>query len=201
MKRQNSFNSHAVASGFTLIEVLVTVVLIGILFAIAAPNWVAFINQQRVGSARNQVAQAIRTAQSEAQRTKSSRAIVFDNNNNQPRYAIVPAPDNPSSSTRIAIADIRNWERLGDGSIQPNTIRLSVDQGSDPNSPPLLIFDSYGSVVLRSLPNQLPYTITIGATSSSNPRRCVAVETILGATREGADKTASENDGCPLNRV
>lgn len=201
MKRLSSLNPRSTASGFTLIEVLVTIVLIGVLFAIAAPSWVAFVNQQRVSSARSQVSQAIRTAQSEAKRTKSSRAIVFDNNDNKPRYAIVPAPDNLSPTTRIDITTITNWQSLGDGNIQPGTIRLSVDQGADPNSPPLLVFDAYGSVVRTALPNPVPYTITIGATSGDNPRRCVAVATILGAMREGADKTPSENDGCPPNRV
>ncbi|GAP96388.1 type II secretory pathway, pseudopilin PulG [Leptolyngbya sp. NIES-2104] len=177
------------------------VILIGVLFAIAAPSWVAFLNQQRVGSARSQVSQAIRSAQSEAKRTKSSRAIVFDNNSNRPRYAIVPAPDSPSPTTPIDISRITNWQSLGDGNIQRGTIRLSVDQGSDAARPPLLVFDAYGSVVLTALPSRLPYTITIGATSSTNPRRCVAVATILGAMREGADKTASESDGCPPNRV
>lgn len=195
MKRQHSSNSRAVVSGFTLIEVLVAVILIGILFAIAAPNWVAFLNQQRVGSARNQVSQAIRTAQSEAQRTKVNRALVLQNNNNQPRYAIVPAPNNT-----VNIAQINNWQTLGDGSIQPGTIRLWADQGTTPGDPPPLIFDTYGSVVTSALPSRaVPYTITIGATTSRNPRRCVAVVTILGATREGSDGTAT--DGCPVPPV
>ncbi|MBE9010502.1 type II secretion system protein [Pseudanabaenaceae cyanobacterium LEGE 13415] len=199
MKRQSSFNSHASTGGFTLIEALVTMVLIGILFAIAAPNWVAFLNQQRVGSARNQIAQAIRTAQSEAQRTKVNRALVVQNNNNQPRYAIVPTPNNT-----VDINQINNWQRLGDGNIQPGTIRLWVDQGTSSADPPPLIFDTHGSVVTSTLPNPnnaLPYTITIGATASRNPRRCVAVVTILGATREGADRTATDVEGCPLPPV
>ncbi|BAU12738.1 PHA accumulation regulator DNA-binding-like protein [Leptolyngbya sp. NIES-3755] len=193
MKRQNSLNSQATVGGFTLIEVLVTLLLIGILFAIAAPRWLAFLNQQRVGSARSQVAQAIRNAQSDAQRTKTSRAIVFQNNNNQPRYAIVSAPSNA-----VNVSQINNWQRLGDGNIQPGSIRLWGDQGTDPRNPAPLIFDSYGSVVTSVLPSrELPYTITIGATTSTEPRRCVAVVTLIGALREGSDATATSPQGCP----
>jgi prepilin-type N-terminal cleavage/methylation domain-containing protein len=179
MKRRSLLSSKFTARGFTLLELIVVMVLIGVLFAIAAPNWVAFINQQRVGSARNQVSQAIRTAQSEAKRTKVNRAIVFQNNNNQPRYAIVPAPDNTINLSNA------NWQTLGDGTIQPGLIRLSVERAPNQNQPPPLIFDSYGAIP----PNVtlMPYTITIGSTASTNPRRCVEVHTILGATTEGSN--------------
>ncbi|MBD1842326.1 type II secretion system protein [Cyanobacteria bacterium FACHB-63] len=176
MQRQSYFRTDSTTNGFTLLEVLITVILIGILFAIAAPNWVAFINQQRVGSARSQVAQAIRTAQSQAQQTKVNRAVVFDNNNGQPRYAIVAATNNS-----VDIAQITNWQRLGDGSI-----RLWGDQGTDRNIA-TLIFDGYGAVVA----SPVPYEITIGAAIGVNPRRCVSVETLLGATAEDSDAACS----------
>lgn len=174
MKRRNSSISRSTATGFTLIEVMVVVILMGVLFAIAAPNWVAFINQQRVGSARNQVSQAIRSAQTQAQQTKINRAVVFDNNGGRPRYAIVPAPNNVVPST------ITNWQTLGDGTIAPGMIRLSANQPA----PTTLIFDSFGSVASLS---SFPYTITIGAAAGTNPRRCVLVNTLLGAISEGSN--------------
>jgi prepilin-type N-terminal cleavage/methylation domain-containing protein len=193
MKRRKLLVLRSNTDGFTLIEILVVIIIAGVLFAIAAPNWSAFVNQQRVSTVRNQVSQAIRTAQSKAKRTKVAQAIVFENRNREsPRYAIVPISD-PNQPV-IDRAKITGWENMGDAS----PLRLSIAQGNFA-SPPLLIFDTFGSVVTTNLPvpslDQPLYTVTIGTNQGSNPRRCVKVTTLLGATEEASDSN------CPPNRT
>jgi type IV fimbrial biogenesis protein FimT len=52
--------------GFTLVEVMITIVLMGIVFAIATPTWFAFIESRRVDSATNQLAADLRLAHTTA---------------------------------------------------------------------------------------------------------------------------------------
>lgn len=60
--------------GFTLIEMLVTVAMVGVLSAIAIPSWLGFLQQQRLGASTDSVLQSIRAAQVQAKLEKSSKS-------------------------------------------------------------------------------------------------------------------------------
>ena len=54
--------------GFTLIELMIAVIVIGIIAAIAAPNFIGLLNRNRVNQALNQLEGAIKEAQRQAMR-------------------------------------------------------------------------------------------------------------------------------------
>lgn len=65
--------------GFTLIEMIVTVIVLGVLAAVAVPNLLGAYNRQRANAAIEQVEGAIKEAQKQAMRNGRACAINIDN--------------------------------------------------------------------------------------------------------------------------
>ncbi len=64
--------------GFTLPEVLIVIVLMGIVLAIASSSWFGLVERRAVDSAANQLAADLRLAHSSATNQLSSWRIVYD---------------------------------------------------------------------------------------------------------------------------
>lgn len=76
--------------GISYIELMIVVVILGIVAAAAMPNF-ASTNDQKLDNAANEVASALRFAQSEAVRTKISYGINIDTTNERLRVYSLPA--------------------------------------------------------------------------------------------------------------
>lgn len=181
-------------AGFTLLELLVAVLIIGILSAIAAPGWLGFVNRQRVNKANDTVVAALQEAQRQAKRTKRNYSVSFGINSNIPQIAIYPGTT-PS-----------NWQNLGgDLGIKAGQILLGANLSAvntttgsavsySLTTPVTITYDHMGS-----LPNANFGPIPTGQTESpglkivvavpnaGNPtqasgvKRCVIVKTLLGS--------------------
>jgi prepilin-type N-terminal cleavage/methylation domain-containing protein len=68
-------------SGFTLIELMVVIAIIGVLCAIAIPNFLNWLPKQRVGSAARAVMSAVEFARSNAIKTNADVTVNFDFDN------------------------------------------------------------------------------------------------------------------------
>ena len=189
----NKTASRKSDGGFTIIELLVIVIMLGILVGIAAPSWLAFINRQRVRTVNDRVFQSLRTAQSQAKRSKRDIIITFDTTVDPPIATINTNPPTINASTGLPNPPLRTETFNGGGEIKPGTIKLTVNTPAGATAPSnSIVFDYQGNLTTGTT----PFYVTV-APSAGGTKQCVIVETLLGGMRtdQGTFNTAT-GQGC-----
>lgn len=175
------------ASGFSLLEMIAIVVIVGILAAIAAPSWLGFANRQRVTATRNEVLQSIRTTQSTAKQRRRPQLLGF-------------TPNSTDDIPTIRVAGVLT--ELGSGNLKADMVNMSVTDrdgnvlptltDDDGNVFHILKFRADGTVETEDPVIALPAKILFTDANEKN-KRCIFIQTLLGSVSE---KQESDTD-CP----
>jgi type II secretory pathway pseudopilin PulG len=220
----NNTASRKKEAGFTIIELLIIVLILGIFASIAVPSWLAFINRQRVRTVNDRVFQSLRLAQSEAKRTKRDITVTFNYDPNATPVVDPPivtfTPPLATSGNMQTLADGSRGQRLDDGgNIKPGTIALLTNSNtaSDPDLPlNSIVFDYQGNVKkLPPSPNRAiparrlvvlvaPFdrSFQSGLGSTTKGKQCVIVETLLGGMRtDEGEFNDTTGQGCPVQVI
>ena len=155
-------------NGFSLIEILITLVIIGILAAIAAPNVLGMINSNRVKKGLVDLAGAIKEAQSQAIRESDSCTITIDTADKE--------------ITGTCLLSTRNLNENLD--IVANIPHNGTANNFD------ITFSSKGTT------SDAGTMFVIYMTNGTTKQSCFVVDSLLGVTRSGdydGDPTAALN--------
>lgn len=176
MRRQKC--SADASGGFTMIELLVVVAMMGFLAAIAAPSWQSFIDRQRMNAIRSDLMGVLKTAQDEAGARHQSKQVVFPAPASVEPLTIAVQNSNLSTiSSTTFTGSPYNKTVLGGGKVG-NKFRIVA-----PATP--IVFDYNGRVnittpvVIKIVNSQAP-TLPPG---QSPTQSCVIVTTLLGGLK------------------
>ncbi len=177
-------------AGFTLLEMLTVMAMIGILAGIAAPSWLAFTNRQRLGSAQSTLYEAVRRAQSNAKRDKVGWQVNFRTGPNGKVQWIVQ-----TTEAADALPDAAAWNGLAWKELDPNveilstTFELESSSGTPPNQAYKIPFDAKGRIPDEAITYLGTLTLTsksdVGATKTT--KACITASTILGSFTTAMD--------------
>lgn len=174
LKHHNLFVSKTDPSiaGFTVIELAIVVVMVGILAAIAAPGWQLFRDRQTVNTVNERLYLAVREAQNRSLRTKSNWRASMRETDDFIEWSVHRKDTEPTV-----------WERIQ----APVTIETGTTFASRGGGY-YVEFNERGRI------NGQLGRVTV--TSKNNPtlQRCTIASTLLGTLRRGQDH-AQKRDG------
>jgi prepilin-type N-terminal cleavage/methylation domain-containing protein len=158
-------------SGYTLLEVLIVVTIIGIFMAIALPSWLGFLERRYLVYAQERVQRAKYEAKSNARKNKLIWQVSFQENGSRLFYSIHEGSIPPVNT---------EWHGLGD------KVQLDAENTT--------LFRDNNRKLWRVQYNHHGNTngrlgrITLMGRSGGQTRRCVIASTLVGNTRLARDK-------------
>lgn len=157
------FNAPNNSQGFTLIETMIIVVIIGILSAIAGPSFLGMLNRGKVNSALSEIQGALQQAQREAMRKSISCEVKLE------------------TTTNTITSNPTNCLVTGNLTFNPNNIVIATNETS-------FKFSYRGTITLSDAG-----TIVLSSKDNPSVKKCLVISHPLGIIRTGNYKDSTNS--------
>lgn len=161
--------------GFTLLEALVVVVMMGTVAAIAAPGWLGFLERSQLTVTRDKLYLGIKNAQVQAQAKRTGWQFSVRERDGLLEWATHPQAISPLTA---------QWEALESQSIQIDQQPGETTFRKDGEAY-YVRFDEHGDS--RQLGR-----LTLSGKRFSKNKRCVIVSTLIGAARKSKEQSTPD---------
>jgi prepilin-type N-terminal cleavage/methylation domain-containing protein len=173
-KIKKSFLSIKRKAGFTLLEMMIVLMIIGVLSAIVAPSWNSFLSTRQLSVAQEQIQGSIKSGQHFAKLKVRPQRFVIEQHPGFVRWGIATDPNVPI-----------DWKIIQNISIDTDQTTFRKDKTT--NNRWFMVLDDDGTVT-----GQLGRVTLVSPMSKE--QRCVIMSTILGETRKG-ERHSVKRDG------
>ena len=168
---------HSTA-GFTMIEIIVIVLLIGVMSAIAIPSWLQFITRQRLNQAQDRGVLVLRDAQAKAKQSHSTWQACLRDNGTRVDSAV---------TTDCSVS--ANWQPLISSNDSQLLTITTTNLALSPGGYYAIQYQADGTVdqsvnPISSPPPELIFAIR---NQSAGSKTCISVQTLLGAIHTDKD--------------
>ena len=157
--------------GFTLIEILIVIMMVGILTAIAAPSWLSFVTNNRISSSQSRVFSTLKDAQSTAKRGSTTATFVIGNDPTNGAYIRSGTSQYQYLEQGVRVLSVTKVIPPATVTTVPLPLTIEFSAQGLPSKVNTVAFTDY------------PLKITIGVTNSAGLNRCTSITTILGSLK------------------
>lgn len=194
---QSSSHPNFSQRGFTLVELVAAIAIIGILAAILAPSWLRLVALYKLNFAQNRIYSAVRETQQLAKTHNLPWQVSFREYQGRSQFAIHRA-DSAAFIPDAVLNNAAYWKDLPDGvsiDTEQNDRGKHETNLTYPNNfdtgPWRIQFNYLGCPVGKPQHNcgytspQALGRMTLQVKHGGKLRRCVIISTVLGAVRNG----------------